>query len=294
MSTYCSVSLQTQNKADIDSGKKDRRSGKNSKSGQATDFDDESLMCVSKRTQAASGKNPKWSESFAFQLGQMYDSESEDIDSFLLEIGIWSSNYVMSDKCIGRAFLKFDNSKETGSITQWLKLRNDQQVETGEVFVSISKDKIAKSQLKMGHSIIPSGEKQQEQYYTHLVQNTEECMALGGDKDDQLLAGHDGEDVNPEANVGDDEIQEVHQLQRPEPEEVPYEEDDDDEGLQSPVDDVQNDLINMQKQEILRQRQAQIQMISNLHQREPDDLDEDSNDGELDEHLQAVGKNEPH
>ena len=80
------------------------------------------MICVSKRTQTTSGKNPKWSESFAFQLGQMYEAESEDIDSFLLEISIWSSNYVMSDKCIGRAFLKFDNSKETGSITQWLKL----------------------------------------------------------------------------------------------------------------------------------------------------------------------------
>ena len=73
----------------------------------------------------------------------------------MLEISVWSSNFVMSDSCIGRAGLVFDNSSETGTITNWLKLKmlkNDQQMETGELFVSISKEKIAKSQLMAGLS----------------------------------------------------------------------------------------------------------------------------------------------
>ena len=73
----------------------------------------------------------------------------------MLEISVWSSNFVMSDNCIGRAGLVFNNSSETGTITNWLKLKmlkNDQQMETGELFVSISKEKIARSQLMMGLS----------------------------------------------------------------------------------------------------------------------------------------------
>ena len=70
------------------------------------------------------------------------------------------------------------------------------------------------------------------------------------------------------------------------PEEVP--DDDEEEALQSPIDDVQNDLINMQKQEYLRQRKA----VSSLqNRRDSDEVDDDEcSDGELDEKLQAVRK----
>ena len=124
--------------------------------------------------------------------------------------------------------------------------------------------------MGLSHDIADS-KKKEEQYYTHLVQNTEECRALRGDKDDQLV-GQEGEDISNlnEANIGEEDIQARIQIpgsKRPEPEEVPDEDDDEDdddeEALQSPIDDVQNDLINMQKQEYLRQRQ--IQMVSNIN-----------------------------
>ena len=96
------------------------------RSTEKSNFDSGTLVVVSKRTQNAASKNPKWNESFVFQLGQMHDFDSgPNIESFLLEISVWSSNFVMSDNCIGRAFLKFDNSQETGNITNWLKLKND-------------------------------------------------------------------------------------------------------------------------------------------------------------------------
>ena len=70
------------------------------------------------------------------------------------------------------------------------------------------------------------------------------------------------------------------------PEEVP--EDDEEEALQSPIDDVQNDLINMQKLEYMRQRQAIFDM---QRRKESDEVDDDEcSDGELDEKLEAVHK----
>ena len=61
---------------------------------------------------------PKWSECFVFDL--------KGASEYLLELSVWSSNYLVSDSCIGRAFLKFDGShSETGSITNWLALKSD-------------------------------------------------------------------------------------------------------------------------------------------------------------------------
>ena len=60
----------------------------------------------------------------------------------------------------------------------------------------------------MGLSLdVTNGKKKEESYYTHLVQNTEECRALRGDKDDQLL-GQEGEDLTNlnEANIGVEDI----------------------------------------------------------------------------------------
>ena len=171
----------------------------------------------------------------------------------MLEISIWSSNFVMSDNCIGSAGLVFNNSSETGTITNWLKLKtlkNDQQMETGELFVSISKEKIAKSQLMMGLSqdIMDSRRQPDEQFYSHLVQNTEECRAHGGDQDEKIPPNDvehpiiNFEGVEGIVGYGHGGL---HSQKRFGPEEVP--DDDDEEALQSPIDDVQNDLINMQK-----------------------------------------------
>ena len=79
---------------------------------------------------------PKWSECFVFDL--------KGASEYLLELSVWSSNYLVSDSCIGRAFLKFDGShSETGSVTNWLTLKSEKgQVENGEIFVSISKEAI--------------------------------------------------------------------------------------------------------------------------------------------------------
>ena len=79
---------------------------------------------------------PKWSQCFVFDL--------QGASEYLLELGVHSSNYLVSDTCIGRAFLKFDGShSETGSITNWLALKSEKgQSENGEIFVSISKEAI--------------------------------------------------------------------------------------------------------------------------------------------------------
>ena len=80
---------------------------------------------------------PKWSECFVFDL--------KGTSEYLLELSVWSSNYLVRDSCIGRAFLKFDGShSETGSITNWIALKSEQG-EGGEVFVSISKEAIPPS-----------------------------------------------------------------------------------------------------------------------------------------------------
>ena len=102
------------------------------------------LESLSKKTATQSGKEPKWSECFVFDL--------KGASEYLLEISVWSTNYLVSDSCLGRAFLKFDGSHaETGSITNWLALKTDASAtataepgkgttENGEVFVSISKE----------------------------------------------------------------------------------------------------------------------------------------------------------
>ena len=71
---------------------------------------------------------------------------------------------MVSDSCIGRAFLKFTGSQtETGSITNWLALKGESggtTDENGEIFVSISKEAIVSRSKKS----IEEGE-----MYKHLV-----------------------------------------------------------------------------------------------------------------------------
>jgi hypothetical protein len=50
---------------------------------------------------------------------------------------------VVSDKLIGKAFLKFTSSEEAGSITSWVKLKDDNQKDAGELYLSISKEIIS-------------------------------------------------------------------------------------------------------------------------------------------------------
>ena len=79
------------------------------------------LQVETKQTKNVTGKTPKWSESFVFTL----DSE-KPCAYYLLEIGVFSSNYLLRDNCIGRAFLKFEGShSQTGTIADWLNLKND-------------------------------------------------------------------------------------------------------------------------------------------------------------------------
>ena len=95
------------------------------------------LDSVIRKTQNLPGKEPKWSECFVFEL--------KGASEYLLELSVWSTNYLVSDSCIGRSFLKFDGShSETGSITNWLSLKSESggSIENGEVFVSISKEAI--------------------------------------------------------------------------------------------------------------------------------------------------------
>ena len=87
-----------------------------------------------KKTQTVAGTEPKWSECFVFDL--------KGATEYLLELSVWSSNYLVRDSCIGRAYLKcLGAHSDTGSITNWLPLRGDQG-EAGELFVSISKEAV--------------------------------------------------------------------------------------------------------------------------------------------------------
>ena len=77
MSTYCSVSLQKGEDTELNQPQDNptetsKKEKKKIKKKNSTD----TLVIVSKRTQNVSGKNPKWSESFAFKLGQMYEFDS--------------------------------------------------------------------------------------------------------------------------------------------------------------------------------------------------------------------------
>jgi hypothetical protein len=41
---------------------------------------------------------------------------------------------------VGKAFLKFSSSEEAGSITSWVRLKDEEQREVGEIYVSITKE----------------------------------------------------------------------------------------------------------------------------------------------------------
>ena len=94
-----------------------------------------------KKTQKVGGTQPKWAECFVFD-------NLQNKFEYLLELSVWSTNYVVSDSCLGRAFLKFNGSQaETGSITNWLALKSEAgSEENGEIFVSISKEAIVPPQ----------------------------------------------------------------------------------------------------------------------------------------------------
>ena len=144
MQVYCQVSLQTLGVAPEcpipDTANQSKRSrsspqgsSSNTRGGQAPPSA-VILDSVVRKTQTMPGMEPKWSECFVFDL--------KDVSEYLLEFSVWSSNYLVSDSCIGRAFLKFDGShSQTGSITNWLTLKSEKgAAENGEIFVSISKE----------------------------------------------------------------------------------------------------------------------------------------------------------
>lgn len=60
-----------------------------------------------------------------------------------MELSVWSSHLVVSDKLVGKAFLKFNSSEDAGSITSWVRLKDDVQKDAGELYVSISKELIS-------------------------------------------------------------------------------------------------------------------------------------------------------
>ena len=71
------------------------------------------------------------------------ESESQPKDFYFIELGVWSSHLVVSDKLVGKAFLKFSGSEDAGSITSWVRLKDDEQRDAGELYVSISKELIS-------------------------------------------------------------------------------------------------------------------------------------------------------
>jgi hypothetical protein len=76
-----------------------------------------------------------------------FDCDSEESehseDFYFIEIGVWSSHLVVSDKLIGKAFLKFTSTEEAGSITSWVKLKDEESKDSGELYLSISKEIIS-------------------------------------------------------------------------------------------------------------------------------------------------------
>jgi hypothetical protein len=56
---------------------------------------------------------------------------------------VWSSHLLVSDKLVGKAFLKFNSSEDAGSITSWVRLKDEEQKDAGELYVSISKELIS-------------------------------------------------------------------------------------------------------------------------------------------------------
>ena len=137
MSVYCKVTL--------------TRLESNSKSPSKVGNAGKKQVLGSKQTGHQQGQNPKWNESFVFQLdikqpiktSHDFDCESEDSERqeyYFIELGIWSSHLLVSDKLVGKAFLKFSSTEEAGSISSWVRLKDEDQKEAGELYVSISKE----------------------------------------------------------------------------------------------------------------------------------------------------------
>ncbi len=82
---------------------------------------------------------------------------------------IFSCNLLVPDTCIGGAILKVQGGV-SGQSTDWVELKNQTNELVGRVMVSISRETL-----------------EIEGEYTHLVQNTEECMMVGGDQDDPQI-----------------------------------------------------------------------------------------------------------
>ena len=138
MQVYCQISLQTLGvtpECPVPETNQSKRS-KSSPQGASKPASAVILESVVKKTKNISGMEPKWSECFVFDL--------KGASRYVLELSVWSSNYLVSDSCIGRAFLMFDGShSETGSITNWLTLKSENgETVNGEIFVSISKEAI--------------------------------------------------------------------------------------------------------------------------------------------------------
>ena len=70
MQTYCSIKLTKQIPSETARSKRSVT--------EIGEVDYDSMLIVQKRTQNSVGKAPKWSESFAFQLGAMCDSTLEN------------------------------------------------------------------------------------------------------------------------------------------------------------------------------------------------------------------------
>ena len=85
---------------------------------------------------------------------------------------------ILSDQPIGQSVLKVQGGVN-GQSTDWVDLKppstsNDTEQSLGRVLVSISREML-----------------EVEGDYTHLVQNTEECMMVGGDQDDPQIDDFD-------------------------------------------------------------------------------------------------------
>jgi hypothetical protein len=53
-------------------------------------------------------------------------SEPVGLDFYFLELSVWSSHLLVSDRMMGKALLKFNSSAEAGSITSWVKLKDEE------------------------------------------------------------------------------------------------------------------------------------------------------------------------
>ena len=143
-----------------------------------------------KWTQKKGGQAPQWQERFVYRL----DKRSQN-GFYMLEIGLWNKNLVLSDNLLSRALVQIHSKQESGSNTEWFTLKNDQDEVIGKLLVSIAKEPIDKEGIPHGASGIGDGllatqddtliqTQQISNDYTHLVQNTEEVEAMDGDLDE--------------------------------------------------------------------------------------------------------------